>query len=102
MTLFKKQKAIVAGNVWEIVWSKDSNGGSFDYRSMRITIGVRNNCDQLIFEILCHELMEICAVVCHARLTRSDSVSDYIFVADHKTFDTQVCLFASAIKQFIK
>ena len=87
---------------FNIIWDKTYNYGSFNYANIEIKIGTKSNSTDIIFEYLCHEIMEICAVEMNVRLSRPDCSSDFIFVYDHRQHDTMINMFASIISQFIK
>ena len=86
---------------FDVKWNKEHCGGSFSYKDRVIEIGVENGHDDEIFMIICHEVMEVCAVEMAVRFQRPDVGDDYIFMYDHRQFDTKISLFASLITQFI-
>lgn len=89
--------------LFKVVWDKSHNEASFSYdpKDRCITIGVKGRENDIIFMMICHELMEICCIECHTRLQRPDCDSDYIFVYDHRQHDTITNMFASLLAQFI-
>lgn len=87
---------------FKIKWDKESSGGYFSYRDNIINIGVKNNSDNEIFMIVCHELMEIVCMEMHVRFDRPDCNSDYLFVYDHRQHDTITNMLSSLLTQFIR
>lgn len=86
---------------FSIEWSKKTSGGSFNFTDRVITIGLKHNIETEIFEVLCHELMEIVMCEMYVRLSRPDCDTDYIFVLDHRQFSSAVNMFSGLINQFI-
>ena len=86
---------------FKVSWNKNHNGGRFSYPDKTIEIGVKDDISSVIFMIICHELMEVCAVEMNVRLQRPDCDSDYIFVYDHRQHETMINMFASLLEQFI-
>lgn len=86
---------------FNIKWNKDHNGGSFHYGDMIIDIGTKDQSEEELLMIICHELMEIVACEMNVRFRRPDCDSDYIFVYDHRQHETMANMFAGLISQFI-
>jgi hypothetical protein len=86
---------------FNIIWAKDHNGGHFSFLKREIEIGVLGGHDHNTFMIICHELMEICAIEMNVRLNRPDVDSDYVFVYDHRQHETMMNMFAGLLTQFI-
>lgn len=99
----KRLKSIrINSYTFSIKWDKSHSGGSFKYGDeCSIEIGTEMANEGRIFDVLCHELMEICAVEMNVRFKKTDSM-DYIFVYDHAQHDTKINMFAGLITQFIK
>ena len=84
-----------------VKWSKEHDYASFNYANTEIDIGVKENNDDYIFMLICHELMEICAIEMFVRYQRPDVDSDYMFVYDHRQHTTMMDMFAGLLTQFI-
>jgi hypothetical protein len=102
MKIKRIKKLKVNSYLFNLVWDSASYGGSFSYEKLNITIGVKSKIDEEIFEIICHELLEIVAVEMRTRLSRPDCGDDYIFVYDHRQHSTTANMFAGLVSQFIK
>jgi len=100
MKIKRLDKVKINGREFKIEWNPDSWGGSFAYSEMLITIGTK--CEDMVFSILCHEVMEICAVEMCVRLDRPDCTSDFIFVFDHRQYYTMMTMFSGVISEFIE
>jgi len=87
---------------FKILWNKTHDGGSFNYQKQEIEIGVECGNDNEILMVICHELMEICAVEMNVRLRKPDCSDDYIFVYDHRQHETMMNMFSGLLSQFIK
>ncbi len=101
MKIKKIKKLKINSFNFTVIWDKTNNGGSFSYYTKEIKIGIKNSDDSRIFEIIMHELMEIVAVDMNVRLERPDCDSDYIFVYDHRQYDTMMNILASLVSEFI-
>ncbi len=86
---------------FEVIWTQKHGGGFFDFEKGIIEIGLKGTREQELHMIVCHELMEICAVEMNARFRRPDCDSDYIFVYDHRQFDTMINMFSGLLSQFL-
>jgi len=87
--------------VFNVIWDNTVSGGSFSFSEKNLTIGTRCNDEDLIFMILCHELQEMSAIEMNVRMQRPDCNTDYIFVYDHRQFETMINMFAGLLKQFL-
>lgn len=101
MRIKRLKKLRVNSTVFNIKWEKDHSGGSFKWVEPELTIGTRDG-DNRTFEVLCHELFEICCTEMHVRHSRQDCDSDFIFVYDHRQHDTISNMFAGLLAQFIE
>ena len=100
MQIKKIKKLNINSKEFTVRW--DYEGGGYFNTSQRIigldpTIG-----DDILLEIIAHELMEIVLVELHVRLDRPDCETDYMFVYDHRQFTTAMSMFIGLFKQFIK
>jgi len=86
---------------FEVKWNSKHDGGSFSYGKMIIEIGTKQSNDAELLMIVCHELMEICAIEMNVRLHRPDCSTDYIFVYDHRQHETMMCMFSGLLNQFL-
>jgi len=103
MKLKRLTKIQINSYIFKVEWDKAQiGGGSFSYGNMTITIGVKECKEEEIFMVLCHELMEICAAEMNVRFRRPDCDSDYIFVYDHRQYETMINMFSGLISKFIK
>lgn len=97
----KRLKSIkVHATTFRIEWNKKNVGGSFSYRAKILSIGTKGDEIQ-VFANLCHELQELAAIEMHVRLDRPDCGGDYIFVYDHRQFDTMSEMFSDLLARFI-
>jgi len=87
---------------FNVIWEGESGYGSFSWLKKEIKIGIEKTTDNEMLEVICHELMELCAVEMHVRYSRTDCDGDYIFVYDHRQHDTMMNMFAGLLSQFIK
>ena len=98
----KRIKSIkINSYTFKVKWDKSHGGGSLSYANRIINIGTKDEVDDVIFMIICHELMEIVAIELNVRLDRPDCDSDYIFVYDHRQYATMMEMFAGLVSQFI-
>jgi len=87
---------------FKVIWNKTHNGGSFHYGKREIEIGTKGNQTNEIFMVICHEIMELCAVEMNVRLNRPDCDTDYLFVYDHRQHETMINMFSGIIDKFIE
>ena len=97
--IIKRLKTLrVNSIIFNIHWSNKYIGGHFSYKKKIIEIGTKE--EARVLEILCHELMEISAIEVGIRYMRPDG-EDYIFVYDHRQYDTMTNIMAGLLKQFL-
>lgn len=103
MKPFKRLKKIKIGCItFDIKWDKRHNGGCFSFLDHKMEVGVREGTqEERIFEIVCHEVMEIILAMNSLRMHREDVDDDYIFVFDHRQFDSTMSQFTGIITQFL-
>jgi len=102
MNKLKKLKQITIGSTtFQIKWDKEDGGGAFSLLTEEIMIGCEGS-ENDQFQILCHEIMEICHTVCNQRYNKPDHYNNYLFSFDHSGFTTSMEMFAGIIRQFIK
>lgn len=101
MKIKRIKKLKVNSYEFEVIWSKKHNGGSFDFKNGIIEIGVHDTNEHELLMVVCHELMEICSVEMNVRFRRQDCDSDFIFVYDHRQFETMINMFSGLLNQFI-
>lgn len=102
MIIKRIKKIRIGGHDFEVRWPKDEYGAYFNYGDRVISIGTKDSGEDEIFESVCHELLEMCAVTLRVRLDRPDCNSDYIFVYDHRQHTTIVAMFSGLLREFIK
>lgn len=99
----KKLKEIQIGRTtFNIIWDKDSYGGSFSFPDKELMIGTKSKCDKEIFDILVHELSEALHCDLYTRFYGHNQEEDYLFIMDHKQFTVHNTLLAQLILKFIK
>lgn len=101
MKIKRLRKITINSSDFKIIWSKEHDGGSFHWGKREIEIGVRGGHDESIFMVLCHELQEMVAEDLSIRMQRPDCREDYIFVYDHRQYETLMNVFSSLIRKFI-
>lgn len=101
MKIKRLKKIRINSHDFNVEWDKKVGGGYFSYRDRKICIGTADNNNSRIFEIICHEVMEICALEMFVRFDRTDCDSDFMFVYDHRQHTTMMGMFSAAISQFV-
>jgi len=101
MKIKRIKKLKIGSYIFNIEWDKSHEGAWFDWGKRQINIGIKNAEDLKIFMLLCHELMEMCAIVMNVRYSRPDCDSDYLFSYDHRQHDTMIEMFSGLLTEFI-
>ncbi len=99
---FIKEITILACK-FEVVWDKDSDGGSFDVKNGVITIGVQSYKKDPVytFSILSHELMECILTMMGARWYNPRD-GHLLFNFNHQTFENAIEIHSQSLVKFIK
>lgn len=100
MKIKRLKKIKINSYLFNITWDKKRYDAAFSYDDNTMMIGC-GGLPSEVFMLICHEVMEICALEMHVRFRRTDCNTDYIFVYDHRQHDTMMNMFASVIEQFI-
>ena len=102
MEIKRIKKLKVNSYNFNVIWDKDSHDSCASFSERKIVLGVKCCDDAEIFQNICHELMEVCAMEMHVHYQRPDCRTDFIFVYDHRQHDTMINMFAGLLSQFIK
>jgi len=96
----KRIKKLQVNSYWfDIKWDPTHNGGGINYKTGIIEIGTGSS-DLETLGTLSHELMEICSIEMNIRFNRPDG-GDYLFVYDHRQFETMNNMFTGLLSQFL-
>jgi hypothetical protein len=98
----KIKKLRVNSFVFDISYADKGLGGRFSFPERKLELGIKGADDEHALMILAHELMEICTIEMNCRLHRPDVDSDYIFVMDHRQFETACNMFSGLLSQFLE
>jgi len=102
MKLKYPKRISILNTTFKIIYSKEKRGGWFDFGDREIGIGTSYNNASEIFNIISHEILEICMVKLGVRYDDPSVFENYKFVLDHKEFETVNKLYSSIITKFIK
>lgn len=101
MRIKRIKKIKVNSYEFKVVWDANGTGGAFSYRKQILRIGCKGVGAGEMFMVICHELMEICALEMNVRYDRPDCGEDYLFSYDHRQHETMMNMFSSLLSQFI-
>lgn len=101
MRIKRIKKIKINSYEFKVVWDNSGAGGSFSYSDQTMRIGCKGVFPGEMFMVICHELMEICALEMNVRFRRPDCDTDYIFVYDHRQHETMMNIFSALLSQFI-
>ena len=101
MKVKRKKKIKINSFPFDIKWDSNKKGATFSYPEKLISIGTQDQTEEEIFMFVSHELMEICTIEMHCRFRRPDVGDDYIFVLDHRQYETLINMFCGLISQFV-
>lgn len=98
------KKVKILHSEFSVLTEDDSDAGSFDTLKCEIKIGIRSlrTDPSWTWNVICHEVMELCAVSLRTRYDDRSVDGNYKFFMDHKEFDNVTGLFSSVISNFIK
>ena len=105
MKLRYPKKIKIISDVFNIKYDNAHNGGSFDFSENLLVIGIRDKKENedRIFQVICHEVFEVIAVISNTRYDDPGNGSQsYKFFMSHKEFQTNIEMFSSVISQFVK
>ena len=100
MKIKRIEKLVVNHITFKVVWDKEKGGGGFNFADEVLTIGTKYPSD--ILNTIHHELLEMIAADMYLRHGRGDCHDDYIFVYDHRQFNTMVNMFTGLMNQFLE
>lgn len=94
----------ILSSKFKIIWNKESDGGSFDWLTDEIIIGIKSyeNNPNYTFSVLCHEIMECILAGMGARFDHSRIQGQYLFNYDHMMFENSIQIFSQTISKFIQ
>jgi hypothetical protein len=102
MSKIKKIKKLrVNSFVFDVSYADKGAGGRFSFSERKLELGIKGADDEQALMILTHELMEMCIIEMNCRLNRPDVDSDYLFVMDHRQFETACNMFSGLLAQFL-
>ena len=102
MKIKRLKKIKINSFTFDIKWTNMHDGGSFCYPTREIEIGTRGNQEDTMFQVIGHELFEICALEVGVRYDRRDIRDDYYFVYDHRQHELVMNMFSALLAKFIR
>lgn len=103
MKLKFPKKITILGENYKIIYNKNKSGGWFNGDSFEIGIGLKylEKNQVVVFNIICHEIMELITTLTCTRYT-DNGAADYKFFMSHKEFQNNINIFSDVIRNFIK
>lgn len=102
MKIKRIRKLKVNSFTFNIKWVNTEGGASFSYGDKEMVFHTKDFTDEQLLMLVCHELMEVCAIELNVRMMRPDCETDYIFVYDHRQHETITNMFAGLLSQFLE
>lgn len=103
LKLKRLKKLRVGGYLFDVIWEDGSKsfGAEFHYRTRELKIHIyESDNEENIYHKLSHELMEMAYVEMNVRLNNPGTENDYVFVFDHRQFDSAMYIYSSWMMQF--
>lgn len=103
MKLKFPKRITIASYTFNIKQNKLEGGASFSFTDREIIIGTINLERDVVstFNLICHELFEVCSVITNVRYDDNSVSNNYKFFMDHKEFEVTTELFSKAVSEFI-
>jgi hypothetical protein len=104
MRLKFPDQVVIASHTYKVILDPEEGGGSFDSAKSILVIGTKylKSDPNYTFNVICHEISEMCHVILCHRYSDHSVHGNYKFFMDHKEFQNHTALFAQTIQQFIK
>jgi hypothetical protein len=102
MPKIKRFKKLRLGSYIFDVKYDSHGGGCFSFGEKTLTLGINKLDFAGALRVLTHELMEMSIVEMNCRMQRPDVTTDFIFVMDHRQFETAACLCSGMLAQFLE
>lgn len=102
---FKLKKNIkILSHKFNLVWSKDIEGGYFSFSSMKMGISTKylKKNPEYVWNILVHEISEACHCALKIRYDDPSCHDNYKFFMDHKEFEAHSELLSTVLYKFLK
>ncbi|MEO5991161.1 MAG: hypothetical protein ABIP68_05955 [Ferruginibacter sp.] len=97
------KKVEILSSIFKIKWDKKTDGGSFNWSTGEIVIGVKSYYQDSLytFSILSHEIMETVLSGMGARFYNGRE-DNWLFSFNHQVFETAIQIHSQVISKFIK
>jgi hypothetical protein len=94
----------VMSYTFKVTQDPNNAGGYFSFADSIITIGTKfiKSDPSSVFNVICHEILEVIHVATCTRYDDNSVGGDYKFFSTHKEFEINTNLFAVTIQKFIK